>query len=85
MRISSSVSYAVEALSTKAIGTTEAKKIIGRAIYESLIDQKTIEQLNTHDKEMLDDVCGLLGIKLIFDTGRVIGHIGRKDGLDGTV
>lgn len=84
MKISNAVSVAVDGVSTKTISPAEAKRNIAKAIYEAIVEYRTIGELTTHDKEMVTDVCDLLGMKLTFGNGRVVGRIG-KEGVNGTV
>ena len=84
MKISNAVSVAIDGVSAKTISPSEAKKNIAKAIYEVLLENKTIAELSTHDQVMVSDVSELLGMKVTFYSGGVIGLM-RKDDVNGKV
>lgn len=74
MKISEAISVAINGIKSDAMDDTEAKGLIARTIYQELIREKTIEQI-TPDKDMLDDVLGMIGMTITIGDSRIVGKI----------
>lgn len=84
MKISNAVSSAIDDVSTKVITPSEAKRKIALALYQSIVDYRTIGDLTQHDQMMVCDVSELLGIDMKFYGNKIVGQI-RKEDVNGTV
>lgn len=84
MSISKTINEVIDQVYDHSLQPEEAKKILGLAYYKDLIADKSIVELSAHDKERVNDIGNLTGLKLTFGEGRVVGHF-RKDEIYGKV